>query len=174
MADEPDDQIADDAPTEPEQPDEESFDPAKARDKIRKANQEAANLRRRLKEAEAAEAKLREIEDASKSDIDKATERATQAEQRATAAERRALVLEVAADKGLTPAQAKRLVGDTREDLEADADELLATFTPADDERRTPARRPKEKLRPGAVPDADDDSETDPAKLAARVPLSQF
>ena len=32
----------------------------------------------------------------------------------------------VALDKKLTPSQAKRLVGSTREELEADADELLA------------------------------------------------
>jgi hypothetical protein len=41
-------------------------------------------------------------------------------------AEQRALRAEVANAKGLTPTQAKRLVGETREELEADADELLA------------------------------------------------
>lgn len=39
--------------------------------------------------------------------------------------EARALRAEVANAKGLTPSQAKRLVGDTLEELEADADELL-------------------------------------------------
>ena len=38
----------------------------------------------------------------------------------------RALRAEVSNAKGLTPTQAKRLVGATREELEADADELLA------------------------------------------------
>ena len=38
------------------------------------------------------------------------------------------LRLEIAAEKGLTPAQARRLVGNTREELEADADELLEAF----------------------------------------------
>jgi hypothetical protein len=44
----------------------------------------------------------------------------------ATAAEQRALRAEIANAKGLTSTQAKRLVGETREELEADADELLA------------------------------------------------
>jgi hypothetical protein len=43
-----------------------------------------------------------------------------------------ALRLEVATAKGLTPKQAGRLQGATREELEADADDLLTTFgTPA-------------------------------------------
>lgn len=76
----------------------------------------------------AAAKKLAEIEEASKSEADKAAERLTAAEKRAADAEVQVLRLEVAGEKGLTPAQAKRLVGSTREDLEADADELLATF----------------------------------------------
>lgn len=39
---------------------------------------------------------------------------------------------EVAHEKGLTAAQARRLVGATREELAADADELLKDFKPAD------------------------------------------
>jgi hypothetical protein len=39
-----------------------------------------------------------------------------------------AMRAEVALLKGLTPAQVKRLVGATREELEADADELLTLF----------------------------------------------
>jgi hypothetical protein len=48
-------------------------------------------------------------------------------------AELRATRLEIAHEKGLTPAQAKRLVGATKEELEADADEILRDFpvTPA-------------------------------------------
>lgn len=46
-------------------------------------------------------------------------------EQQAKDAETRALRAEVANAKGLTPTQAKRLVGSTKEELEADADELV-------------------------------------------------
>lgn len=70
--------------------------------------------------------------DQDRADADKSeAEKRAAAEERATAAELRALRLEVAADKGLTPAQAKRLQGGTREELEADADELLTVFKPA-------------------------------------------
>lgn len=47
-------------------------------------------------------------------------------ERQARESEERALRAEVANAKGLTATQAKRLVGTTREELEADADELLA------------------------------------------------
>ena len=52
-------------------------------------------------------------------------ERVADIERAAKASEERALRAEVANAKGLTPSQAKRLVGSTREELEADADELL-------------------------------------------------
>ena len=87
-----------------------------------------AALRKANKEAETLRLKLQEIEDRDKSEAQKLAERAEAAEKRATELETRALRLEVAAEKGLTPAQAKRLVGSTREELEADADELLETF----------------------------------------------
>lgn len=53
---------------------------------------------------------------------------AASAKAEAKAATRRALLLEVAFDKGLTPAQAARLQGSTKEELEADAEELLKVF----------------------------------------------
>lgn len=52
-------------------------------------------------------------------------ERVAGIEKQAKDAEERALRAEVANAKGLTPTQAKRLVGATREELEADADELI-------------------------------------------------
>ena len=52
-------------------------------------------------------------------------ERVAEIERQAKESEERAMRAEVANAKGLTPAQAKRLIGATREELEADADELL-------------------------------------------------
>jgi len=80
--------------------------------------------------AKAAET-LEQIENASKTEQERAAEALKSAETRAVDAEKALLKLTVAFEKGLTPAQAKRLVGDSREDLEADADDLLATFKPA-------------------------------------------
>ncbi|HEY9522557.1 MAG TPA: hypothetical protein VIR33_04910 [Thermopolyspora sp.] len=54
-----------------------------------------------------------------------------QMQQQMRDAELKASRLEVAAAKGLTPAQAARLQGSTREELEADADQLRALFPAA-------------------------------------------
>ena len=133
----------------------------KALEAERKARRDAEA---RLKELEPLAAKAKELEDSNKSEIEKATERITGAETRATTAEERALRLEVAIEKGLTLTQAKRLIGATREELEADADELLESFKGPE----KPSGRPKERLTPGAVPDADTDGD-DPRELAKKV-----
>lgn len=113
---------ADDAPPKPTKPtDTVDFWKAKAREQETraKANAEAA-------------LRLKDFEDRDKTEAQKLLERAEAAERRVAETETRALRLEVAAEKGLTPAQAKRLVGASRAELEADADELLETFKPAD------------------------------------------
>lgn len=89
-----------------------------------------------------------------RADADKSeAEKRTAAEQRAQAAELRATKLDVAFDKGLTPAQAKRLVGATREELEADADEVLRDFpaVAAANGSRTPKQDPSQGARGGAA-----------------------
>lgn len=129
------------------------------------------------KQNAAAAQRLKEHEDAQKSKEQQAADKAAEAERRATSAEQAALRLEVALDKapeGMSVAQvrklAKRLAGSSREEMESDAEELFADFEPAgEDADRGARRRPREKLRSGAAPDAEPD-ETDPAKLAAKVP----
>ncbi|MFF9525351.1 hypothetical protein ACF1DV_25730 [Streptomyces achromogenes] len=88
-------------------------------ERLRQADEE-------LKKRQAAE--LSETERLQKERDDAAAE-AARAKAAAEEATRRALVLEVAADKGLTPAQASRLQGSTKEELEADADALLSLFS---------------------------------------------
>lgn len=86
---------------------------------------EARKWETRAKENSTAATRLAEIEEAKKTNEQKLEERATAAEKLAadkTLDADRALV---ALDKGLTASQAKRLVGTTREELEADADDLL-------------------------------------------------
>jgi hypothetical protein len=112
-----------------------------------------AALRKANKEAEQARLRLKEIEDRDKSDGEKLTERITAAEKRAEEAEHRALRLEVATAKGLTAAQAKRLVGTTTEELEADADELLTSFK--SEGGAPPPSKPTEQLRGGGDPTED-------------------
>jgi len=119
--------------------------------------------------AEAAK-KLKEIEDAQKSESERNAEKLTALERSAQEATLEAARLRVAIKKGLTETQAKRLVGKTEEELEADADELLSSFKPSDSkDDSTKDRRPKERLKPGATPSSEPD-EMDPRKLAAQVP----
>ena len=128
--------------------------------------------------------RAKELEDASKTDLERASTEAQQHLARADKAEGELMRLRVALRKGLTETQAKRLVGTSEDELEADADDLMASFRPQepakedskDDDEPEPTRpdqrrRPQERLRPGAVPDADTEpEETDPRKLAALVP----
>jgi len=114
--------------------------------------------------------RLAEIEEANKTEAQKAADKAALSDKAAADATQELARLRVAMRKGLTEAQAKRLIGATEEELEADADELLDSFTdktPADKDGKP--TRPKERLRSGAAPDEEPD-ETDPRKLAASVP----
>lgn len=86
----------------------------------------SAALKKANKEAETLRLKLKEIEDRDKSEAEKLAERAATAERRVAEVEAKALRSEIALKKGLTPSQAKRLVGSTEDELMADADDLLA------------------------------------------------
>lgn len=100
-------------------------DAVKWKSLARKHEAQAKALAKRLEEIETAQ--LSDLERAQR-EAQTAAEREAEAARRAEEAELRALRIEVAAEKGLTPAQAKRLVGATKEELEADADEILADF----------------------------------------------
>lgn len=152
------------------------FDRKKAEAKISKVNSEAANLRKRLKELEPLAKKAKELEDEQKSESEKSTEARTKAEKAAADATQEAARLRVALNKGLTEVQAKRLIGETQEELEADADELLASFQKEEDgssgkesQEGKKSETPKGGERTGATGDTDGE-ETDPRKLAAGLP----
>ena len=103
----------------------------------------------------AAEARVKEFEDAQKSEDEKREEALQAAKQEAEAhkarvheLEVRQLRSEVAVDKKLPPKLAGRLTGETREEIEADADSLLEdlgtlpveTPPPGDGGARTPVQ----------------------------------
>jgi len=105
------------------------FTPPATQDELNRIISERV-ARERAKTADYADlkakaAKFDEIDAQSKSEVEKATEKAAAIERERDQAQSRLNRLEVALEKGLSPSQAKRLVGDTREELEADADELL-------------------------------------------------
>lgn len=86
------------------------------------------------------------------------------------------LRLEVALEKGLTAVQAKRLVGATKDELEADAEELIASFGgtgksgDGDEEENDPPRRePKRRRNPGD-PDPDAGADVKLEDALAQIP----
>lgn len=133
----------------------------KALEAERKARREAEKQLRDLN------TRLKEIEDKDKSEVDRLREQVEQLKNEATTATAKALRAEVAAEKGLTAAQAKRLVGGTREELEADADEILEAF-PARGVTPPPSDKPRPDLRGGTDPT--DDTDTDIRAVVESIP----
>jgi hypothetical protein len=149
---------------------------AAERDARRKAEADLKTARDEL-------GKVKADQDTSKSDMQKVLDKVAGLEKRAEEAERKALVAAVAAEHKLTPGQARRLQGSTRDELEADAKDLLEAFgtkAEGDDDKnkgngkgdddgkgdkgdKPGIGRPKEKLRPGAAGD-DTEGEIDRKK----------
>lgn len=82
--------------------------------------------------------------------------------------------LRVALEKGLTPFQAKRLVGTTQDELEADADELVKSWGGSgeegeDDGEKPPSRQPR-RLANAGDPDPTGDDGVDVAKALESIP----
>jgi hypothetical protein len=130
-------------PTE-EQPAPAGDELERTRNALKKANKEAEEFRRRLKE----------FEDSGKSEVEKLTAQVAELTARAERAEADRLRTEVAIEKGLKPAQARRLSGTSREELEADADELLSLFgatAPSEEPGKGPAAPPASEGRPDPV-----------------------
>lgn len=148
--------MAEDAPeaTATEPAPGEPFDPERAKADLAKRNRENQSLRARIKELEPLAQRFQELDDAAKSEQQRTSEALTAAQERAVRAEGELLRMQVATEKGLTAAQAKRLVGNTREELAADADDFLASM-PAPPQAST-SRTPVEALRPGALPQTAD------------------
>jgi hypothetical protein len=88
-------------------------------------------LHKANKEAETLRLKLKEFEDRDKTDSQKIQEERDALKTELGTLTLQSLRRDVADEKGLTPAQARRLVGSTREEMEADADDLITTFPKA-------------------------------------------
>jgi hypothetical protein len=83
---------------------------------------------KRVQEFEPKASQFDVLEAASKSDLERAQEQINALQQQAATNERQALIASVALEKGLPANLARRLQGDSKEDLEADADDLLSQF----------------------------------------------
>jgi hypothetical protein len=146
------DETLTDQSSETDQPSPELGDAGKkALDAERQARRDAE------KQAKEFAARLKEIEDRDKSEVDKLREQVDALTRERDAASIRMLRTEIAAEKGLTPAQAKRLVGATREELEADAAEILEAFPSSVGAKPPPTEKPTPDLRGGTDPTQDAD-----------------
>lgn len=139
----------------------EQFDPEKAWRLIQNLR---GDLDKAKAEREGLKGKVDEHEQSKLSETEKLAAARDELKARAEAAEGQLLRMEVAAEKGLTPAQAKRLQGSSKEELEADADELVSMF--AARSSAPPSNRPREQYRGGTADPGEAPVEMDPAKLA--------
>lgn len=133
--------------------DSEKFDSERAMAKIRKANDEAKGLRSRVKELEAYEAKVREIEESQKSEAQKIQERADKAEQRAKDVEAELIRERIARRHKIDDDDLELLGTGTEEQLDARAKKIAAMRTAATGATVTapPSDKPVQQLRPGAT-----------------------
>lgn len=126
-----------------------------------------------------AERRAKELEDKDKTEVQRLTDENADLKKQLATVTVSSARLKVAIEKGLTATQAKRLVGDTEEDLAADADELLADLgakpgggdKPDGDETKPPPAggKPREQLKPGSGNPDVPVEETDIKKLGARM-----
>lgn len=82
--------------------------------------------------------------------------------------------LEIALEKGLTAAQAKRLQGGTREELEADATSYIEEHglggSGGENDGKPPSRKPTNNLKTGLENLGGDDDVVDPRKIQEERP----
>lgn len=116
-----------DEPADEDQPDDDDDD--KGSDSPTASADDVEAMKKALKkanrEAEQARLKLKEIEDAGKSETQRITEERDSLKGELTGAQATALRFEIALDKGIPKSIAQRLQGATREEMEADAEALL-------------------------------------------------
>lgn len=143
------------SPDKPPWGDDDKFDPERAWRLVRDVRADAARAKA---ERDELAKKVKATDDATKSEQEKLEERAVGAEGRAAKAETDAARLRVAVRKGLSETLAGRLVGESEEDLETDADKLLDELRGGKDDK-TPRGRPREPLRSGAAPAASDEQD---------------
>lgn len=139
-----------------------------------------ADLKRERLARQAAEAKVREFEDATKSDSEKAAARAEAAEKRAAEAEAKALRADIADELNVPRELRKFLTASDEEALRSQASELVTAFTAVTAASRT---TPRPDPTQGAKPDgttglpqltSSDASRMTPEQVVAARKAGQF
>lgn len=169
---EPDAEVAKGEPQEPEQAAAHAFTPIVSQEEFDKTLGKRLAAERAkyagFDDLKAKASKYDELEEAKKTQEQRLSEQMTAIRTENAELKLDKLRTEIAHDKGLPPKWAKRLTGTTREEIEADADDLADTL-PQPEPRAVLSRKPRENLRGGGRPD-DEPEETDPRKLAAKIP----
>lgn len=131
------------------------FDAEKAWALIQNLRGDVAQQKARVAELSPYETKVKELEDAAKTELQRAQEAAAAAQRQAEDARLALLKHQVANRDGkvLPPELANRLVGSTQAELEADADKLLASLPQPPAAPTAPAgTTPVAALRPTTMP----------------------
>jgi hypothetical protein len=128
----------------------EPFDADRAMEKIRKANSEAENLRRRLKELEPKAAEYDSLVEASKSEMQRIQEAHTTAAKAAEDAQAEALRYRIALQHGISTDDLDLLGSGTEEQIQARAQRIASLHAQAKPADPPPARNAP--ALPGATP----------------------
>lgn len=163
------------------------FDAKKAWDLIQNLRGEVKTVKEELStakskitsvegERDAALKTIKESKESGQSESEKLAAQLADLEKKLADSDHARLRAEVVAEKGLTPAQAKRLSGTTREELEADAADLLEAFPAPSGPGAPPSQRPQSTggsghFAGGSDPATPAEEKVDPAKLADSIPL---
>lgn len=155
---------------------------AKWKDVSLKAEARANKAAATAKANAGAAQKLAAIEDANKTEIQRATDRAVQAEERATQAEGRYHRTLAAAQHEIPPSLIDLITGSTEDEITASAEALAAAINERATDiasataranglqpQRPQSTRPVESLRPGAVPASAPDNNDPNAWIRAAV-----
>lgn len=119
---------------------------------VRKLRDENASWRTKLRDAEPILKAHAEAEEAAKTELQRATERAAAAEKAAAEREAQLNVLRAAAKHGIPEEDHDLLGSGTPEELDARAARLAARYASSTALTPPPSDRPVEGLRPGASP----------------------
>lgn len=166
--------------------DDDEGDPSKLGDAGKRAldamKRERNNARKELNDLKA---QLKKYQDKDKTETERLAEAREEATTRAAKAEESFRALSIAMDRAPAHATlkhvrmvAKRIRGESEDELETDADELFEMLVPAPKEKDEPtprkvAGKPRERLRGGGDPE-EEPEESDPRKLADMIRRSRF
>lgn len=147
-----------------------------------KARKRSITIKTERQKREAAEAKVKDFEDAKKSESEKLTDKASTAEKEAAEAKAEAAKLRVAIKYDLSEEDLEFLGSGDEEEIEERAERLSKRLSPKKDDEETEEesdedqpevkRRPVEKTKRTGATSRTEPEEMDPDKLAGSIPRS--